>query len=166
MLRFLFPGFPAGRTGFGLLVVRLVVGTAFLFHGWPKIQNAMGWMDNPIEPLHVPDILQAAAAVSEFGGGAALILGLLTPLAAFGIAATMSVAIGMVHLPHGDPFVPSMGSKGGSWELAAVYLVVMMLFMMSGPGRFSLDALLFGRSLRTSPSQGESPGRVGESVLV
>ena len=74
MLRFLFPGFPAGRIGFGLLVLRLVVGTAFLFHGWPKIQNAMGWMDQPIVPLHVPDVLQAAAAVSEFIGGAALMM--------------------------------------------------------------------------------------------
>ena len=162
MRRFLFPGFPAGRIGFGLLVM----GTAFLFHGWPKIQHAMGWMDQPIEPIHVPDILQAAAAVSEFIGGAALILGLMTPLAALGIAATMSVAIGLVPLHHGDPFVSLMGSKGGSWESAAVYLVLMVLLMLAGPGRFSLDAFLFGKSLRTSPGQVDPPGRVGEQVPV
>jgi putative oxidoreductase len=152
MIRFLFGGFPAGRLGFGLLVLRLVVGAAFLFHGWPKIQNPMGWMDRPDAPSGMPGVLQAAAAVSEFGGGIALIVGFLTPLFALGLAATMATAAGMVHIPKGDPFVPPPGWTGGSWELAAVYLAVMILFLMSGPGRFSLDALLFGRSPGASPT--------------
>jgi putative oxidoreductase len=150
MVRFLFPGFPAGRLGFGLLALRLVVGAAFLFHGWPKIQNPLGWMDRPEAPSGMPGVLQAAAALSEFGGGAALTLGLLTPLAALGLAATMVTAIGMVHLPKGDPFVPPPGWQGGSWELAAVYLAAVTLLLMAGPGRFSLDALLFGRPPGTS----------------
>ena len=48
--------------------VRLVAGTAFVLHGWPKIQNPTGWM-GPDAP--VPGALQAAAAVAEFGGGVA-----------------------------------------------------------------------------------------------
>jgi putative oxidoreductase len=54
----------------------------------------------------------------------------------------MVVAIGMVHVPKGDPFV---GQGGASWELAAVYLACGILFLLLGPGRISLDALLFGR---------------------
>jgi putative oxidoreductase len=54
----------------------------------------------------------------------------------------MVVAIGMVHVPQGDPFV---GQGGPSWELAAVYLACAILFLILGPGRFSLDALFFGR---------------------
>ncbi len=97
----------------------------------------------------MPGILQALAALSEFGGGMALILGLLTRLASLGIASVMVVALGMVHLPHGDPFVSQTG--GPSCELAAVYLACAVLFLLLGPGRFSLDALLFGNPLETKP---------------
>ncbi len=123
----------------GLLLLRLVMGVAFLLHGWPKIQNPFGWI--PPE-MSVPGVLQGLAALSEFGGGIALILGLLTRLASLGIASVMVVAIGMVHVPKGDPFVSQGGS---SYELAAVYLACTILFLLLGPGRFSLDALLFGK---------------------
>jgi putative oxidoreductase len=48
----------------------------------------------------------------------------------------------MVHLPHGDPFVGKPGQA--SFEPAAGYLACAILFLLLGPGRFSLDALLFG----------------------
>ncbi len=63
------------------------MGVAFMFHGWPKIQNPMGWWTG--EPP-VPGIFQALAALAEFGGGMALIVGLLTRLASLGIARTWS----------------------------------------------------------------------------
>lgn len=139
----------AGRLGsVGLLLLRLVVGAAFVLHGWPKIQNAWGWM-GPESP--VPGFLLALAALAEFGGGLALILGLLTRLASLGIAAVMVVALGMVHLPQGDPFVSSTGKA--SYELAAVYLACAILFLILGPGRFSLDALLFRSPLGPRPHE-------------
>jgi len=130
-----------GRLGsLGLFLLRLMMGAAFVLHGWPKIQNPFGWMGP--DPT-MPGILLALAALAEFGGGIALILGLLTRLASLGIASVMVVAIGMVHLPQGHPFV----SQGGpSWELAAVYLACAILFLLLGPGRISLDAFFFGRS--------------------
>lgn len=129
-----------------LLLLRLVMGVAFVFHGWPKIQNPMGWMGSEAS---VPAILQALAALAEFGGGIALVVGLLTRLASLGIMSNMIVALGMVHLPHGDPFVSKMG--GPSYELAAIYLACAVLFLILGPGRFSLDAILFRRPLGTKP---------------
>jgi len=48
-----------------------------------------------LQQASVPGFLQGLAALSEFGGGLALIAGLLTPLAAFGIACTMVVAVGL-----------------------------------------------------------------------
>jgi putative oxidoreductase len=131
----------------GLLGLRLVVGAAFVFHGWPKIQHPLDWMG---AEASVPAIFQALAAVAEFFGGMALVVGLLTRLASLGIMSNMVVALGMVHLPHGDPFVSPTG--GRSYELAAVYLACAVVFLIVGPGRYSLDALLF-RSARASAGE-------------
>ena len=58
----------------------------------------------------VPGIFQALAAVSEFGGGLAWMLGALMPLFSLGISCTMAVAIYMHIIVRGDPFVGSNGS--------------------------------------------------------
>lgn len=131
----------------GLLPLRLVMGSALLLHGWPKIQSPFDWMgaDAPF-----PGILLALAALAEFGGGAAFLLGLLTRLGAFGIMGVMVVAVGMVHIPMGHPFVGQPAAP--SYELAAVYLACAILFFVLGPGRLSLDALLF-RERRESEEQ-------------
>lgn len=129
-----------GGPSFGLLVLRLVVGAAFILHGWPKIQNPTGWM-SAMGPRAAHPLLQAASAIAEFGGGIALILGLLTPIAAAALAVNMLVALFLVHLPKGQPFVGQ--GPGGSFELPLVYLAVMFALLLVGPGRFSLDALLW-----------------------
>lgn len=128
----------AGWQSLGLLVLRLVVGTAFILHGWPKIQNPMHWMGDKVSP-----ILQLAAAIAEFGGGIALILGFLTPIAAGSIAIDMAFALFLVHFPQHQPFVG--GGPGGSFELPLVYLAVMAALLGTGPGAYSLDAAVFGR---------------------
>lgn len=129
-----------GPGSIGLLLLRLVVGGAFVLHGLPKIQKPFSWMGDAF-----PGFLQALAALSEFGGGLALILGLLTPVAMFGLICTMIVAV-FTHVMRGDPWV----GQGGSYELAALYLMIGLLFVLLGPGRFSLDALLFGKNSGTS----------------
>src|SRR5438552_13740892 len=136
-------GYVGGPGALGLLVLRLVVGGAFILHGWPKIQNATTWMNAMAGDQAPPPFLQAAAAVAEFGGGIAWILGLLTPLASILIACVMATAIVTVHLKAGQPFVDPMGGK--SFELPAAYLAVALCLLLAGPGRMSLDALLFGR---------------------
>lgn len=126
---------------FGLLLLRLVVGIAFIYHGWDKIQNPFGWI--PAEaPLKVHSIFQFLAALSEFGGGIALILGLLNSLTNIGIGFTMLVAVYLHMIVLKDPFVNSKG--GGSYELALVYLVISILLYIVGPGKLSVDRLLFG----------------------
>jgi putative oxidoreductase len=139
VMRFIFPPFLGNTAAVGLLVLRLVAGSAFMLHGWPKIQHAFNWMP-PEAP--VPGALQALAALAEFGGGLCWILGLLTPLASFLIFCTMATAVGMVHLPHGDPFV---AQGGPSFESALSYLSIAVMLLLAGPGKLSLDGLLFAR---------------------
>src|SRR5215470_16445103 len=136
----LFANFVNGRGAVGLLIVRFVFGLGLMLHGLPKTQSPFGWM-GPDAP--VPGILQFLAVFSEVGGGLALLIGLLTPIAAFGIACTMLFAIIGCHLRQGDPFV-ALGKS--SYEPATGYLAVALLMILTGPGRLSLDALLFGKN--------------------
>src|SRR5579883_1706716 len=102
MKNIIYPEFLHGRAALGLLILRFVFGSAFILHGSGKIVHAFQWMG---DAAPVPGFLQALAALSEFGGGIAIILGLLTPLAALGLLITMSVALLMVHIPAHQPFV-------------------------------------------------------------
>ena len=139
-MRRLYAPFVEGRGAVGLLLLRLVFGLALMFHGFPKIQHATSWM-GPGAP--VPGFFQFLAAFSEFFGGLAFITGLLTPIAALGVAATMLTALVTVHFKHGDPFVTM---HGASFESPLEYLTLAVMLIFTGPGRLSLDALLFGRS--------------------
>lgn len=133
------PPLPSTFADGALLLLRVVAGLAFMLHGWGKIQNPFGWMG---PDAFAPGILQALAALAEFGGGLAWIVGLLTPLAALGIAGTMAVAIIFHVFMQGDPFV-AMGG-GASYELAAIFFCLALLLLAMGPGRFSLDRKIFG----------------------
>ncbi len=123
-------------TSFGLFAVRVVAGTALCIHGWPKMANISSWMTT--DPA--PGYLQALAALAEFAGGIALAAGLLTPIAALGILCTMGYAVNY-HFGKGDPFV---SGGGGSYERALVYAVVSLCVLLAGPGKMSLDSVLFG----------------------
>ena len=139
------PGLSA-RISAGLLLLRLVAGLAFMFHGYVKIQNPFGWMG---PNATMPGFFQALAAISEFGGGLAWMLGLLTPLASFGLACTMAMAVRLHAFMLHDPFVATKG--GGSYELASVYFWIALLFILAGPGRYSVDRLVFGEKALDAP---------------
>ena len=121
------------------LLLRLVVGLAFVTHGWGKMQAPFSWMG---AEAPVPGFFQFLAAISEFGGGIAWILGLLTGLGSLGIAFTMAVAVTMHMFVMKDPFVNMTG--GAAYELPATYFCIAILLMIAGPGKFSLDAKIFG----------------------
>lgn len=125
------------RLSLPLLLLRLVAGLAFMHHGWSKIQAPLSWMG---PDATVPAFFQGAAAISEFIGGLCWILGFLTPLASLGIGATMSFATWLHAFVRHDPFV----GKGSSYELPLLFLSIAFLLLLAGPGRFSLDRLLFG----------------------
>ncbi len=89
-----------------LLLVRLLMGYAFIMHGWGKIHMPLAWMG---PTATVPGFLQALAAIAEFGGGIALIFGFLTRLSALGLICTMAVAVYFHAIVFGDPLVNPLG---------------------------------------------------------
>jgi putative oxidoreductase len=81
------------------------------------------------------NVLGPFVAFVEFFGGLALIFGLLSRLAAFGIASTMVVAILQVHLKNG--FFAPMGVE---FPLSLLGSTIML--GITGAGSWSLDSLV------------------------
>lgn len=136
------------RIDIGLAILRVTTGVIFLAHGAQKlftygfagVTGAFTKMGVPFPAFTGP-----ATGLVEFFAGAALIVGLLTRLAGFGLAITMLGAISMVHLAAGF-FAPA----GFEFPLALLGATVALAF--TGAGRYSLDALIAGRSTASIPS--------------
>lgn len=145
-LKAFFFGLPTvqGRGALGLLIARLGCGIGLMHHGWGKIQNPLHWMDGGPNPP--AGILQLIAAVSEFFGGMGIAAGLLTPVAALGVIATLGYAIS-THVAKGQPY---FSMKGPSYELATLYLSIALMLALIGPGALSLDALVWRSKRRGS----------------
>jgi putative oxidoreductase len=127
----------------GLLVLRVVVGLLFMGHGAQKLFGMFGGYGiegtgNFFETLGMkPGRLNAAGAgAAEFIGGALLALGLLTPLAAALLIATMVVAIATVHWSNG------VWSTEGGYEYNVVIIAAVFAITATGPGDWSLDHAL------------------------
>ena len=128
----------------GLLIIRLVMGVAFMGHGAQKLfgwfggyglKGTGGWMESlGIKPGVTMALL---AGLAEFVGGALFVLGLLTPLAGIMIAGTMVVAIAKVHGANGF-----WGTNNG-YEFNLILIAVALGIALAGPGQYAIDALLF-----------------------
>ncbi|HEX8833440.1 MAG TPA: DoxX family protein [Abditibacteriaceae bacterium] len=144
--------FVGGRAAWGLLALRVVFGGALTLHGMQKMASPFGWM-GPDAP--VPGFFQFLAFLSEFGGGLALLFGFVTPLAALGVLSTMAVAIMTAHAAH--PWVGAPGAP--SKESAVGYLAFALVLLLAGPGKLSLDALVFGQKKSANDAKSYSPAR-------
>lgn len=125
----------------GMAILRATVGGLMIGHGTQKL---FGWFGG-----HGPDATgQAfesmglgpgkrnalAAGASEAGGGASLVLGLMTPFGAAGVIGAMVTAMRAVHWARG-PWVTE-----GGWEYNAVIIASAVAIVDAGPGPLSLDA--------------------------
>jgi putative oxidoreductase len=113
-----------------LSVVRIVVALLFLEHGSAKL---LGFPTSPHgEPAFMT--LMWIQGLIELLGGALLALGLFTRPVAFILSGNMAVAYFMGHASKG--FFPLV--NGG--DAAILYCFIFLLFFVTGPGRWNLDA--------------------------
>jgi len=129
-------------------LIRITLGVVFFAHGAQKL---LGWFGGPgyketIRTMHqflgVPSPLAFLAIATEFFGGAALIVGLFSRVAALGIAVTMVVAIFTVHVRYGL-FLNWFGDrKGHGYEYHLLVIALAAVIIARGSGALSLDRLL------------------------
>jgi putative oxidoreductase len=135
------------RASIGLAIVRIMTGIIFIAHGGQKlfsfgfagVTQGFTQMGAPM-----PGITGPLVSLIEFFGGIALVIGLLTRLAASGIAAVMVGAILLVHLPAGF-FLPN------GYEFVLLLLCIAIALIVGGAGPFSVDdAIARRRAARVS----------------
>ena len=127
----------ARQLAIALAILRVTLGAIFIMHGGQKlfvygfagVSGAFAQMGIPL-----PSLLGPFTAFVEFFGGIALVLGLLTRLAAVAIGGTMIVAILTVHINGGF-----FGPAGVEFPLSLLGGAIMLA--ISGAGELSLDAL-------------------------
>lgn len=129
----------------GLLLLRVGLGLAFMVHGYPKMlggPDKWAGLGSTIGGLGITfgyTFWGFMAAATELVGGALLVLGLATRPVALALAFTMLVAAKM-HLDNGDGF--------GGYSHAMEDGIAFLALVLTGAGRFSLDARLKARSSR------------------
>lgn len=124
----------ADGTALASLILRVVVGSAFVLHGYPKLANYSKTIEG-MKSAGVPPAATMLSAVIEFFGGIFLILGFLTPLAASSIALLMASTTFLQKTKFHKKFI-------GGYELDVTYLVGAVALALIGSGPFSMDALL------------------------
>ena len=130
------------------LVARLTLGIVMFPHG---AQKMLGWFGGHgftgtmgffTGTMHIPAFFALLAILAEFAGSLGLITGLLSRVAAFGIAVTMVVAVLTSHAANGF-FMNWLGNqKGEGFEYHVLAMALALTLMLRGAGALSADRLI------------------------
>src|SRR5690606_28286999 len=117
-----------------LLLRAIGGGLMMMQHGYPKLMKLSG--NGPIkfaDPIGIGEFNSLLLAIfAEFICAALLIIGLFTRLAVIPLIITMLVILFVVHA--GDPIEDI--------EMAVLYAAIFVALFFSGPGKWSVDALI------------------------
>ena len=114
-----------------MLLVRVGLGIAFMFHGYAKLMHPDAFAGFFTSFGLGGSSMVIFVGLVEFIGGLCLLLGVFTMYAAILLSIVMIVAILKVHLSNG------YGGTGG-YEYQLLLLLATLGLVFSGPGRYSL----------------------------
>ena len=123
-----------------LLLVRITVAAFMLTHGYPKLQKLLAGGEIQFgDPIGVGVHTSLVLAVfAEFACSILIFLGLATRLATLPLIVTMAIAVFIVHAT--DAF--------GNKELGLLYLLIYLVLLVVGAGKYSIDQLISRNSHR------------------
>lgn len=133
---------------FSVTILRLLFGAVFFAHG---AQKALGWfggygfsatMGFFTQKVNIPAPFAVLAIAAEFLGSLGILVGLLSRIAAFGIACNMVVAVAMIHIHYGFFANWSGTQKGEGIEFHILAVAIALFIMIKGSGPLSLDRAL------------------------
>ncbi|MBE2230434.1 MAG: DoxX family protein [Chitinophagaceae bacterium] len=132
-----FSSAPLPVMAWGVMLVRIITGLLLLWHGWEcldadKMKMYTGWFAD--RQYAEPAAWAYAGKIAELLAGIGFVLGLLTRVAALG---AMAAFAGIIFL---------LGDKGKIFESDQhpfLFILISVLFLFTGPGAFSLDAVFF-----------------------
>jgi len=133
-------------------VLRLCAAAVFLPHGYSKVfgQGGVAAFAADLPSYHIPAFLGYIAAYAEFAGALLLIVGLLSRLDAFVLACTMFVAAFVIVLPDALHDAPTFLSITKAIELPLSLFAITLAIVFLGPGRLSLDHLVWRKRAATT----------------
>lgn len=120
-----------------LLFMRIVIGAIFLVHGlskrsfWKKAEEG--------KPAGSMGNIMKALSIFEPLGGAAIILGLLTPIAALGLSV---IILGAIYFKINQWKMRFWMMDNTGWEFDLMILSGLTVLMAAGAGALSIDVLL------------------------
>jgi len=121
---------------FGLLILRISIGTMLIHHGYEKTADIENFADAFVRPIGLPFPIFSSyiAAYSEIYGSWLVIAGLFTRFAALSIVGTIGVAI--YHA------IVTAGFNIYLLELLILYMGGSLCILLLGSGDFALDRFL------------------------
>lgn len=121
------------NTDLAILLLRLLVGGLFIWHGWMKIDMYSTYQPMMQDIIGIgPKLSYDLVIFAEFGCGILVALGFLTRLTVLPIAFAMGVAYFIAHAK--DTFMVK--------ELVFVFLALALIIFILGSGKYSIDYLL------------------------
>ncbi len=126
-------------TSFAPLTIRMMMGIAFIIHGFPKLGNIEG-IQGYFAAVGIPPELALPLALLEVMGGIALLLGIATRIASILFIVEMIGAIIMVNASIG--FI-----VGGGLELDLLLMSIAISLLISGPGKMSIERDILKREI-------------------
>lgn len=134
--KFLYPA--SLNTDIASLLLRLIFGSLFIFHGYGKLINYGEILPMFKDYIGVgPTISLILVIFAEFVCGSFILVGFFTRLSVIPIFIAMTVAFFIAHAA--DPFTIK--------ELAFVYWLLSGVVFILGSGKYSIDALIFKNKL-------------------